>query len=142
MTVSLRTVPRPVHLAVVAWLAAIAAGVAEALVRLAMPDPPTGTELAVRSAIYAGLALLVLALRSGHNAVRIVLTVLLGGIGLFSLLVEPANWLLDGGSVTGFLGTADALTWAVVLVRGLHVGAVLIALAAMYRPAANAYFRS
>jgi hypothetical protein len=36
----------------------------------------------------------------------------------------------------------DALTWVVVLIRVLHVGAVVVALAAMYRPAANAYFRS
>ena len=48
MTVTLRTVPRPVHLAVTAWLTAIGAGVVETLVRLAMPDPPTGGELAVR----------------------------------------------------------------------------------------------
>jgi hypothetical protein len=142
MTVALRTVPRPVRLAVAAWLTAIGAGVGETLVRLAMPDPPTGTELAVRSAIYAGLALLVLALRTGRNAVRLALTVLLGGIGLSSLLVEPARWLLAGGSVVGFLGSADALTWAVVLIRVLHVGAVMVALVAMYRPAANAYFRS
>lgn len=142
MTASLRTVPGPVRLAVAAWLTAIGAGVGETLVRLAMPDPPTVTELAARSAIYAGLVLLVLALRIGRNAVRLALTVLLGGLGLLSLLAEPAAWLLDGGSVPAFLGTADALTWIVVLIRGLHVGAVLVALAALYRPAANAYFRS
>ena len=142
MTTFVRTVPGPVRLAVAAWLTAIGAGVAETLVRLAMPDPPTGTELAVRFAIYAGLAVLVLALRSGRHAVRLALTVLLGGLGLLSLLGEPAAWLRDGGSIEAFLGAADTLTWAIVLVRALHVGAVLVALAAMYRPAANAYFRS
>jgi hypothetical protein len=142
MTATLRTVPRPVHLAVTAWLTAIGAGVVETLVRLAMPDPPTGREVAVRSAIYAALALLALALRTGRPAVRIVLTVLLGGFGLLSLLVEPAGWVLAGGSVVAFLGAADVLTWVVVLVRALHVGAVVVALVAMYRPAANAYFRS
>jgi len=142
MTTSLRTVPDPVRLAVAAWLTAIGAGVGETLVRLALPDAPTGTELAVRSAIYAGLALLVLALRSGRNAVRLVLTVLLGGLGLLSLLGEPASWLLGGGSVLAFLGATDLMTWTIVLIRVLHVGAVLVALVAMYRPAANAYFRS
>jgi hypothetical protein len=142
MTASLRTVPHPVRLAVTAWLTAIGAGVAEVLVRLALPDPPTGGQLAVRFAIYAALALLVLALRTGRRAVRLALTVLLGGIGLLSLLVEPAGWVLAGGSVAAFLGSADVLTWVVVLIRALHVGAVVLALAAMYRPAANAYFRS
>jgi hypothetical protein len=103
MTMSTRTVPVPVRLAVTAWLTAIGAGVGETLIRLALPDPPTGTELAVRFAIYGGLALLVLALRTGRNAVRVALTVLLGGIGLLSLLVEPAGWLMGGGSVTAFL---------------------------------------
>jgi hypothetical protein len=142
MTATLRTVPRPVHLAVAAWLTAIGVGVVETLVRLAMPDPPTGGELAVRLAVYAALTLPALALRTGRPAVRIVLTVLLGGFGLLSLLVEPAGWVLAGGSVVAFLGAADVLTWVVVLVRALHVGAVVVALAAMYRPAANAYFRS
>ena len=73
---------------------------------------------------------------------RIVLTGLLGGFGLLSLLVEPAGWVLAGGSVVAFLGAADVLTWVVVLVRALHVAAVVVALMAMFRPAANAYFRS
>jgi hypothetical protein len=142
MTLSLRTVPGPVRLAVAAWLTAIGAGVGETLVRLALPDPPTGGELAVRFSIYAVLTLLVLALRTGRRAVRLALTVLLGGLGLLSLLGEPAAWVLAGGSATAFLTEADALTWGVVLTRGLHVGAVVVALLAMYRPAANAYFRS
>jgi hypothetical protein len=33
------------------------------------------------------------------------------------------------------------VTWAVVLMRALHVGAVVFAVTAMYRPPANAYFR-
>jgi hypothetical protein len=141
-TDSRTTVPAPVRFARGAWLAAIAAGAAEALVRLAMPDPPTGSELGARFAVYAALVLLVLALRTGRTAVRWVLTLLLGGLGLLSLLVEPAAWLLAGGSVAAFLGDADALMWVVVLVRGLHIGAVLAALVAMYRPAANAFFRT
>jgi hypothetical protein len=125
-----------------AWLTAIGAGVGETLVRLALPDPPTGGELAVRFSIYAVPVLLVLALRTGRRAVRLALTVLLGGLGLLSLLGEPAGWVLTGGSATAFLTEADALTWVVVLIRGLHVGAVVVALLAMYRPVANAYFRS
>ena len=135
-------VPAPVRFAVSAWLAAIAAGVAETLVRLALlPDPPTGTELGVRFALYAGLALLVLALRSGRRAVRWAVTGLLGVIGLLSLVGEPVAWLLAGGSVPAYLAAADGPTWLIVLLRGMHVGAVLAALVALYRPGANAFFR-
>jgi hypothetical protein len=140
MTTPVRSVPGPVRLAVAAWLTAIGAGVGATLVRLALPEPPTGDELAVRFGIYTALALFVLALRSGRNAVRIALTVLLGAVGLLSLLVDPAGWVAAGGSVMGFLAAADVATWAVVLIRGLHVAAVVVALVAVYRPAANAYF--
>jgi|tagenome__1003787_1003787.scaffolds.fasta_scaffold20860912_1 hypothetical protein len=140
-TVSARSVPAPVRLAERAWLVAIGAGAAEALLRQALPDPPTGSELGVRFAIYAALVLLVFALRSGRNVVRWALALLLGGVGLLSLVVEPASWLLAGGSALGFLATADSLTWGVVLLRVLHIGAVLVASVVMFRPDANEFFR-
>jgi hypothetical protein len=141
-TVPARSVPAPVRLAERAWLGAIAAGAAEALLRLALPDPPTGSELGFRFAIYAALVLLVLALRSGRNLVRWALALLLGGVGLLSLVVEPLSWLLAGGSPAAFLSAANALTWGIVVLRGLHIGAVLIASAAMFRPDANVFFRT
>ena len=133
--------PLPVRTAVGAWLLAIAAGAAEALVRLALPEPPTVTDLAVRCAIYATLVVLVLALRTGSNPVRWTLAVLLGGLGTLSLVVEPLSWLLDGGSPTGYLATADGLALLVVGLRVLHIAAVLAAVVAMFRPRANAFFR-
>ena len=63
-------VPVPVRLALAAWLTALAAGVAEALMLIGSPDPPTPGQLAVRFAVYTGIAALVLALRTGRNAVR------------------------------------------------------------------------
>lgn len=134
--------PAPVRFAVLAWLGAIAAGVAETLVRLVLPDPPTGTELAVRFTIYAGLVLLVLALRSGRNAVRWALALLLGGLGLLSLVAEPLAWWLAGGSATAYLAAADLPALGIVLLRGLHIGAVLAASVAMFHPSANAFFRT
>jgi hypothetical protein len=134
-------VPAPVRFAVLAWLVAIGAGVGETLVRLALPDGPTGTELAVRATLYAGLALLVLALRTGRRAARWAVTLLLGVLGLLSLVMEPAAWVLAGGSVPAYLAAADTATWLIVLLRGLHVVAVLAALVALYQPAANAFFR-
>ena len=141
-TVSARPIPAPVRLAERAWLTAIGAGAAEALLRLALPDPPTAGEPGVRFAIYAALVLLVLGLRSGRNLVRWALTVLLGGLGLLSLVVEPVSWLLAGGSAVGFLTAAEPLTWGVVVLRALHIGAVLVALVAMFRPDATRFFRT
>jgi hypothetical protein len=74
--------------------------------------------------------------------VRWALALLLGGVGLLSLVVEPASWLLAGGSPVAFLSAANALTWGIVVLRGLHIGAVLIASVAMFRPDANVFFRT
>src|SRR5688500_20334172 len=78
---AVRTAPAAVQLSVVLWLSAIGAGAAEALVHLLLPEPPTFPQLATRFGIYAVLTVLVLALRTGHNAARWTVAVLLGGFG-------------------------------------------------------------
>lgn len=134
-------VPAPVRLAVIGWLTAIGAGAAESLVRIALPDPPTPGQLAVRFSIYAILVALVLALRTGRDVVRWSLVVLLGGVGMLSLVVEPISWLLTGGSPAAFLAAVDGPTLLITGLRVLHIAAVVAALAWMFRPAANAWFR-
>jgi hypothetical protein len=136
------TIPSAVRFAMLGWWTAIAAGAAEALVRLALPDPPTAADLGVRFAIYAALIVLVLGLRTGRNGVRWTLTLLLGGLGMLSLVIEPAGWLLAGGSPATFFGTADAPTLLIVGLRVLHIVAVFGSLAAMFRPSANRFFRA
>lgn len=132
--------PAPVRSAILLWLAAIGAGVAEALVRLAMPDPPTATQLATRFAIYAALVVLVLALHTGRNIVRWALAVLLGVVGMLSLVVEPLTWLLDGGSPLRFLLEADTAELVITGLRTAHILAVIAALVMMFRPSANEFF--
>lgn len=137
-----RRAPHAVTVATVAWFAAIAAGVVEALVHVVLlPDPPTGAQLLTRFGIYTAVAVLVAALPSGRNAVRWALAVLLGGIGTLSLVVEPVGWLAAGGDPVGYLGAADGPTVLVVAVRLLHLVAVGAAMALMFRPSATAYFR-
>lgn len=136
------TVPVPVRLSMLGWLTAVAAGVAEALVRIVLPDPPTPGQLTARFAIYAVIVALVLALRTGRNAVRWALAVLLGGFGTVSLVIEPLSWLLAGGSPTAFLTTADGSTLLVTGLRIVHLVAVLAALILMFRPRANEFFRA
>lgn len=136
------SVPPTVRLSTGLWLAAIGLGAAEAVVRLALPGPSTGAELAVRFGIYAALAVLVAGLLSGHNVVRWVVALLLGGVGTVSLVVEPFAWLLLGGSPADFLAAADGPTLLVVALRLAHLGAVLAALVLMFRPASTTFFRS
>lgn len=137
-TDSATAVPVPVRLSVLGWLTAVAAGAVEALVRMVLPDPPTPG----RFAIYAVVVALVLALRTGRNAVRWALAVLLGGVGTLSLVIEPLSWLLADGSPTAFLTTADDPALLVAGLRVVHLVAVLTALVLMFRPRANAFFRA
>lgn len=135
------TTPAPVRRSVLLWLTAIAAGAAEALVHLLLPQPPTAAQLGVRFAIYAALTLLVLALHTGRNAVRWTVAVLLGGFGTASLVAEPVSWLLAGGSPAVFLVTADVPTLVATGLRLVHLAAVFAALVLMFRPAAAPHFR-
>ena len=96
----------------------------------------------VRFAIYTVVVALVLALRTGRNAVRWALALLLGGVGMLSLVVEPLAWVLAGGSPATFLAGADGATRLITGLRLAHVAAVLAALVLMFRPRANAFFRS
>ncbi|MGH3615930.1 MAG: hypothetical protein ACRDRK_25720 [Pseudonocardia sp.] len=124
------------------WITAISAGVAEALVRLVLPDPPTSSRLAVRFAIYVVLAVLVSALLTGRSTIGRVVAVVLGGVGMVSLVMEPLSWVLGGGLPTAYLAAADGSTPLVVGLRVVYVGAVLAALVLMLRPAAKAVFRT
>ncbi|MGI5129446.1 hypothetical protein ACQEVB_21755 [Pseudonocardia sp. CA-107938] len=125
------------------WIAAVGAGVAEALVNVfLMPDPPSTTQLLVRGTIYAGVLALILTLPTGRAAVRWALALLLGVVGTLSLVFEPIGWLADGGDVAAFLATADGPTLLVVALRVLHLAAVAAAMVLMFRPRAGAYVRA
>ena len=136
-------VPRPVVWSARSWLIAVAAGVLETVIQaLTSEDYNVAAQLTVRAVVCMLAIVVIVQLRRGHGWARIVLTVVLGGLGLFSLLVEPVSWLLAGGAPGAFVGAADAPTLAVILLRTAHVVAVLAALVLMYRPAANRFFRS
>jgi hypothetical protein len=49
---------------------------------------------------------------------------------------------LAGGSPTAFLAGADAPTLLILAVRLVHIAAVLLAVVAMFQPAANRFFRA
>jgi hypothetical protein len=91
--------------------------------------------------VYVLVTLLIVRLRTGEHWVRLALTVLLGVVGLTSLLAEPISWSISGGAPAAFLATADAPTVAVVALRAVHVVAVVCALSLMYSRSSNKFFR-
>lgn len=134
--------PRSVRWSVRCWFTAVAAGVVEtAIWALTSQDYHASVQLPVRAAVYLVATALIVQLGRGGGWARVALTVLLGGVGLLSLLAEPVSWWVAGGSPVEFLATANAATLAVVAVRTAHVAAVLAALVLMYRPTANVFFR-
>ena len=83
-----------------------------------------------------------LALPRGRNTVRWTLAVLLGVVGTASLVVEPLTWLATGASPVAYLADAGVPDLAVVVLRIVHLVAVVVALVLMFRPEANAFFSS
>ncbi|MGW0736362.1 hypothetical protein [Streptomyces sp. NPDC002851] len=83
-----------------------------------------------------------LRLRRGHAWARPVLVVCLGIFGTLSLVIEPTRWLAEGHSTADWLAAADATELLGAACRLLHLAAVLAALALMFHPASNTYFRT
>ena len=134
--------PRSVRWSVWCWLTAVACGVLEALVHaLTDADDDVAVQLSIRAVVYVLVTLLIVRLRRGDRWVRLALTVLLGIVGMASLLVEPISWLIAGGSPAAFLAAADGPTLMVVVLRVVHVIAVVGGLALMYSPTANRFFK-
>lgn len=145
-----KTEPPPVvHAAAMLWTAAVAAGAFEAVLAVGreLYEGTSGVAdllpgVLFRLAVFAGAIFLALRLKDGRNWARLTLAGALGVFGTLSLVVEPVQWLLDGGSVAAWAAGADALTWAFAISRVLHLTAVLGAVTLMFQPRANAYFRS
>lgn len=141
--------PKPVDLAANLWIVALAAGVFEtvlAVTGLLMDGTATFGSIAagvgLRVVVTAAAFFLTVRLRRGQNWARLALTGLLGVLGTLSLVIDPIQYLLDGGSIGAMIAQADAMDLAFGASRVVHLAAVFSALALMFRPAANAYFRT
>jgi hypothetical protein len=141
--------PRDVQAAFLLWLAAVALGGFETA--LAVIDAVSGglgagpgilVGVAIRLLVFTVAVYLIACMRLGRNWARVTLAILLGGIGLLSLLIGPVIWLAEGHSVGAFVADADLLTTVFALSRVGHVACVIAALVLMFRPPANAYFRA
>jgi hypothetical protein len=130
------------------WMGAIATALIELVVKLAVEPggfiyavTASGKELAVRFTAYAVLLTLSLLMLTGRSWASWALLAIFGGLGTFSLVFEPIGWLLDGGSATGFLASANLAMWTMILSRIAHIACVWAAIFFMFRPAARAHFR-
>ncbi|MFI6167536.1 hypothetical protein ACIBCN_12175 [Nocardia sp. NPDC051052] len=139
--------PRPVRVAFVGLVAALLAGVAEAIVQTALllerdevDLAGLATGLGVRVGIY--LVVLIVAIRMTHGArwARILLTFGIGVIGLLSLIIEPLAALLSADKFGDLFAHITVESALIGMFRAVHVVAVLVAIPAMYRPAARRYF--
>ena len=140
-------IPSVIGVAFVLWLGAVATAIVEVLVRFAIEPggftaaiADSGPEIPVRLTAYAILIALALLMRARRNFARHLLTLIFGGLGLFSLLVEPVQWATDGGDIAAFLGAADGAMWAMIVSRIAHIFCVVVAIVVGYTPAANAWF--
>ncbi|MEV7562129.1 hypothetical protein [Streptomyces sp. NPDC089795] len=134
--------PTEVRTAFALWLTAVAAGAFETALMLGrVPADQVAVGLVIRLTVFTAAVLVAFRMRSGARWARITLAVGLGVAGSASLVVEPLGYLLDGGSLADAVSRADALDLVFGASRTVHLLAVLTAVALMFRPAANAYFR-
>ncbi|MEV8377910.1 hypothetical protein AB0P21_34545 [Kribbella sp. NPDC056861] len=142
-----REPPVPVRAATAAWFLAIGAGIAESVVAVigAIGDPATSwpalvAQLAFRAVIYGGLFVVVdKYFRLGRNWSRHLLAILLGVIGLVTLLVGPFEWLRTDGDFGAVQLSAGFVAFTVI--RTIHVMAVITGVVLMYQPESNRWFR-
>jgi hypothetical protein len=140
--------PRAVRVSLMLWWLAIAMALVELVVpallvsHTAAAFRSRGVELAVRGSAFCLLFLLSLQMAWGWNWARVALTLLFGGLGSLSLIMEPIGWIAAGGDVTGYHSDADAASWVVVIARLAHLLCVLAATGLMYARESRRYFRA
>jgi hypothetical protein len=137
------------------WLTAVAAGALETSIRiidaLAMgfvsgsggDTDVTGmiSGVVIRVIVYTLVVYIITRMRLGKRWARLTLAVLLGMIGTLSLVIDPISWLAGGNSLSEVFTQADLLFFLIAPIRIVHLVAVIAALALMFLPSANTYFR-
>jgi hypothetical protein len=139
--------PGEVRASFLLWLAAVAAGVLETIIRVIDSLIAGGwgeadvTGVIIRVIVYTVAVYIIAQMRLGKSWARIALAVLLGGIGTISLVIDPISWVAAGNSLREVFRQADLLFFIIAPIRAVHLAAVIAALVIMFLPAANDYFR-
>lgn len=139
--------PPALRAACLLWLVAIGAGVVESVIGASGVIAEEGfgaglvANIALRAVVYGGATLLVLRLYRGRGWARAALAVLLGCIGLATLVVPLVGWFAADGDVGAALAAAGGADLFYYAVRGLHIAAVLGAMVAMFLPSSGTHLR-
>ncbi|WP_243790384.1 hypothetical protein [Saccharopolyspora gloriosae] len=143
-----RAVPDVVRRSISLWVCAVTAGVAETVLQVLriavgqLPADGVGAQLALRAVVYTAVFLLVLRLRRGEPGVRVAVAALVGGIGTLSMVGEPIVAMIQGaGFAEAWLDGSGAWAWTFAALRAVHLCAVAGALALLFSPGANEFFR-
>ncbi|WP_072750614.1 hypothetical protein [Rhodococcus maanshanensis] len=137
--------PRQVELSFTLLCVALLAGIVEAILQAARAleegaasPSAAAAQGAVRLAIYGAVYALAVAMRRGSNPARLTLLIGLGTVGIGSLVIEPAAWLL---SANGFdLADLTVASTLIGLARTVHVIAVVAGLYLLLGADARRYF--
>ncbi len=147
-------VPKEVQASFLLWLTAVGAGVLETIIRvidaLSMGSGSGGeadvtgviSNLVIRVIVYTLVVYVITRMRLGKSWARLTLAMLLGVTGTLSLVIDPISWVAGGNSLREVFTEADLLFVLIAPIRAVHLAAVIAALAFMFLPAANAYFRA
>ncbi|MDQ0110670.1 hypothetical protein [Paenibacillus harenae] len=139
-------VPNEVRKSFILWLIAIGAGVFEMIIAIITSlseasEDGLVIQALIRTIIFALLTVVIISMYRGKRWARIALTVLLGGIGALSLLIDPIMWLIEGNPLSTIFEGVVLTSLLFAASRVVHLAAVIAALVFMFRPAANQYFR-
>ena len=147
MSVVVQAPPREVQLSTLFWVTAVAAGGVEtvlgagdAALNDTMSNAVIAANVAFRVLVYAGVLAVASRLWQGRNWARWTLAVVLGGIGMLTLVAGPIGWLAGDHAFSEL--DPDGTFAGFAIVRAVHVVAVVAAVVLMFRPTANAYFRA
>ena len=149
-------VPKEVQASFLLWLTAVAAGVLETIIRVIdalaigwVSGSGGETDVSgaisgvvIRVIVYALVVYIITRMRLGKRWARLTLAVLLGVIGTLSLVIDPISWVAGGNSLSEVFTEANLLFFLIAPIRTVHLAAVIAALALMFLPAANTYFRT
>jgi hypothetical protein len=149
-------VPKEVQASFLLWLTAVAAGVLETIIRvidaLAMgfasgsggETDVTGviSGVVIRVIVYTLVVYIITRMRLGKRWARLILAVLLGGIGTLSLVIDPILWLAGGNTLSEIITESNLLFFVIAPIRTIHLAAVIAALVLTFLPAAKTYFRT
>lgn len=141
--------PATVRASFALWLTAVAAGVFEtvlAVIRaVAEGDASAGVLTggpALRVAGYAAAVLVAVRMRRGGGWARAALVGAAAVLGTLALISEPDAWPTDGQGIGETLRNVDVVDVLLGGSRVLHLAAVVMAVALMFRRSANAWFRA